>query len=460
LTFSHGRIAGAGCCVDVAERGLLAWLRMETPRQVVHRGLEPGRWLTGKGATLLLVGPPVLAALVLAFGLLDPGMPSLPLVGALLLAALAIALLVRVGWKARADASARALDYAWTRLLPRLHAPKFAPEESAFAAGLALHALTADPPPAHQEGLSRLIGLTEKAVAEGQRAVRHLATLQRLSVADAAATGADPVPLLAAQVGRCFEQRMPPAFAEELLAGEPVSRWTRTDLARLRLLVCDHAFAGGLEVRHLLEAGTLVPALADLLRTDGAAELAQLRLLWSLRAGRPWDHCGPARTAFELAAEPGTDRHLADYPDLLLHQAVPLARPRPGQREADVEHAELIVCGRGIVFADVLFTEAPTAIEVLSRGLYRRGGHQLRIGDHAFELPDDPEPLARLLERWFRFHFSEFLPRVEEAVAWQSPAGDAILRTWGTVACPQCRRIIRTRPGEVGVALEEPAGSS
>src|SRR5262249_33831586 len=183
-----------------------------------------------------------------------------------------------------------------------------------------------DPPPAYQEALPRLVALTEKATAEGRRVVRHLAALRRLVVADAAAAGDDPIPLLAAQVGRCFEQRLPPDFAEELLADWPASWRTPGNCARLRLLVGDHAFAGGLEMRHLAEAGAIAPALAELLRTDDPADLARLRLLWSLRAGRPWDRCGPAHTAFELAAEPDTGKLLTDYPDLLLHQTVPLAR--------------------------------------------------------------------------------------------------------------------------------------
>jgi hypothetical protein len=112
------------------------------------------------------------------------------------------------------------------------------------------------------------------------------------------------------------------------------------------------------------------------------------------------------------------------------------------------------------VFQDVLFPEAPSGIEVVSRGIFHRGGHKLIVGVKAFRLPDDPEPLARLLERWFRYHFQDFLPQAVEAADWRSAAGDAILRRWGTIACPQCRRIIRTRAGEAGVVVAEPSDST
>jgi hypothetical protein len=108
-----------------------------------------------------------------------------------------------------------------------------------------------------------------------------------------------------------------------------------------------------------------------------------------------------------------------------------------------------------VIFQDVVFPE-PVAVEVVSRGLYARGGHKLIIGGHAFRMPDDPEPLARLIERWFSWFFHEFLPQVSEVASWRSGAGDAILRRWGTVACPQCRSIIRTRPGDVGVVVAGP----
>ena len=464
LSVGRGQVSGAGCRVHVSEAGLLTRLQIETPGGVIYHGREPGRLLTAKGATLLLAGPPVVLALAVAFGLLGAGVEPLPVVIALLVMALVLYLVARAGWKSRDDLSERAVVYAWDRLVPQLHEPKFSLEESAFLAGLARWSAGSGLAARQRESWRRALALTEQAAVEGRPVVRHLAALQRLAIAHAAAE-ADPILLLAAQIGRCFDARpaegltrMPPCFAEELLAPWRADWWNKTNLARLRLLVCDRAFEAGLEVRHLIEAGQLVPALANLLQTDDPAGLARLRLLWSLRASRPWDRCGPAVTAFEVAALPESSRVMTEYPDLLLYQTVPLARRRVGESKDAGPRGEVVVCGRGVAFQGVLFTELPVTLEVFSRGLFRRGGHRLVVGGHTFHLPDDPEPLARLLERWFHYHFREFLPQAADVADWQSPAGDAVLRTWGTVACPQCRRIVRVKPGEVGVALEEPVG--
>lgn len=453
LSISHGRLAGAGCYVQVMEDRCLARLEMGTPNEVIHRGREPGRWLTRKGALVFLAGPPVVAALAVAFGLVDVGLEPLPAVGALLGLALLLALVGRWLWKPRLDLLKYAREHAWARLVPRLHARKFVLEESAFLAALALDSVRANKPLARLTPVKHAITLTERAVSEGRSAVRHLATLHRVLAAQARIAGEDPVPLLAAQLVRCFAGKMPAVFAEELLASREGHRWHEGDRTRLGLLVCDNAFEAGCEVRHLMEAGEVVPALADLLETDDVLHLARLRLLWSQRASRPWDRCGPAETAFELAQTPDHAELLERFPDLLLHQSVPLARPRGGQRAADVKQGEVITCGRGVVFQGVLFREPPSGIEVLSRGLYKRGGHKLVVGVHTFTLPDDPEPLARMLERWFRFHFKDFLPEATEVIGWKSSAGDEVLRRWGTVACPGCQRIVRVRAGKVGVAL-------
>ena len=132
-------------------------------------------------------------------------------------------------------------------------------------------------------------------MAAGQGPAGHLAALRRLMVEDAAAYGADPVPLVVDQIARCFDGRLPLTYAERLLAGWSSEWWTRGNLVRLRVLLCDRAFEAGFEVRNLLDAGRTAPALGDVLRITDPAGLAGLRLLWSERPTRPWDHCGPAQ---------------------------------------------------------------------------------------------------------------------------------------------------------------------
>src|SRR5262249_49097745 len=74
LNESHGRLSLAGYCVELSELGLVPQLLVEMPESVVYRGREPGHWLTRRGATLLLAGPLVLSALVLA--LVQSGKPA------------------------------------------------------------------------------------------------------------------------------------------------------------------------------------------------------------------------------------------------------------------------------------------------------------------------------------------------------------------------------------------------
>src|SRR5205085_7896074 len=133
----------------------------------------------------------------------------------------------------------------------------------------------------------------------------HLAALYRLLIEDAAAAGEDPVPLVVEQLARCFVGRLPMVFAERLLEDWRCGWWTRGNLARLRVLLCDRAFEAGFEVRNLQDAGHNAPSLGAVLNTDEPTALAGLRLVWSLRPTRPWDRCGEASSAFELAADPG-----------------------------------------------------------------------------------------------------------------------------------------------------------
>jgi hypothetical protein len=82
-------------------------------------------------------------------------------------------------------------------------------------------------------------------------------------------------------------------------------------------------------------------------------------------------------------------------------------------------------------------------------------GCELTMDRHLFRGPGDLEPLARHMERWFRYFFHEFRPQLERVQTWQSPDRAAILRSWGAVPCPECGRYLLGRVGEVGIALDE-----
>src|SRR5262249_18337524 len=153
-------------------------------------------------------------------------------------------------------------------------------------------------------------------------------------------------------------------------------------LARLRVLLLDRAFEAGLEVRDILDVGRATPTLGTVLNVEDLGGLARLRLLWSLRASRPWDRRGQAFAAFGVAAAEDGAALLARFPDLLL--AVRSSPP-------------LYLCGRGLWFLDTWFPEMPLKVEVLSKS-GEKGNYQLVVGDNRFWFPEDPDVLAGRLE--------------------------------------------------------------
>jgi hypothetical protein len=446
----RGRLSGGGYRVEVSERRPFTSLEIVTPRTCLYRGRESGQLWTQRGAMFVFVGPLVLLALLWAFGPIVFGIKPLAPVLAILFVASVVHLLTYWLWRPRVPVEGRARNYAWTLLAPRLHADGYRVEDSTFLAGLALLSGGDGYAPLRAALLSDLVKRTENALHMGIAPPGHLAALHRLAIEDAVARGADPVPRLVELLARCFEGRLSLRFAEQLLAGWQSSWWTTGDRIRLRVLLCDRAFEAGFEVRNLLDAGQTAPALGVLLGTDNVANLTALRLLWSLRPARPWDRCGDPRTVFDLAADRQHANLLGRVPDLLLWQEEPdWLVAAPGVTEPQAAHIAL--CVRGVLLQDVLFTETPRVVEVNARWRY----NDLVIGEERFRSSGSLDALALRMERWFRYAFSEFLPAVPRVESWKAPDRLAILRAWGAVACPECRRQLLPRVGEVGIALEE-----
>jgi hypothetical protein len=447
---STARLSGrGGYCVEMSEAGLLSRLEVRTPDRVLVRGADPDHPYTPRGLLVFLAGPLVLIALALAF--LAPR-PFVPVLGIVLIA-LVVGAVVRFRAALRPSAEERLLDHAWRWLAPHLHERQFVLEDSAFAAGLAQRSEEAGDPSWRAPLLPGLLKRTENAIVNGEGPANHLAALRRLAVTDAVRAGADPVPVVAEQLGRCFRGRLPLAFAEHLLGDWQSDWWTRGNLARLRILLCDRAFEAGFEVGNLLDAGQNAPALGAVLGTGDARGLAALRLLWSLRPSKPWDRCGPVLTAFDLAADTAHERLLGRCPDLLLWQQEP-DWPLLGDGENDtVRTVRILFCVRGVFLQDTLLTVVPG--EVVLRTRLRES--ELALDEHLFHSDGPLDKLAARIERWCRYAFNEFLPQVAKVQTWQSPDRAAILRAWGAVPCPECRRYLLARVGEVGIALDEAA---
>jgi hypothetical protein len=449
LSLSHGRLSAAGYRVQVREKGVFPYVEIATPESVVSRLPLPGPRLTPQGAILFFVAPLVLAALLMAVLPLRFGISPLVPVLTFVIPAVAFAIWIRAASRPENPASERAVSRAWTKLAPALHADAFSEEDSTFLAGLAVLSIGGPGGSQRARPLERALGITEREAANRPNLLHHLAALRALAISDAVDAGGDPVPLTAAQVGRCFEGRLALAYSDKLLSNWRREWRTRANLARLRVQLLDRAFEAGFEVRDLLSVGQSAPELGRVLGTGDPGELARLRLLWSLRPRRPWDRCGDAETAFGLATGASDGQILGKYPDLLLYRAGAVSSPAaPSSRAAKL--LEIVVSGRGVTVGGRVFTEPVATIEV------RRGTaeHVVIVGDERFLVSQDPDAAATEIERWLRYYYQEFVPMVAEVYRWRSPHAASIVRAWGTLACPECRQSFVARPGEVGIAVE------
>jgi hypothetical protein len=440
----RGRLSAGGYRVEVSEDGLVPVAEAETPAGPLECPPLSGRHWTHRAATLFLVAPLVLLALLLA--LVNPGgRPVMP-VAALLGMALGLYLAVRFAWRPKRAPADRVIDYAWTAVAPRLHAEGFSLADSAFLASLALASVGHGRPAARRDALARQLRLTERVVSAGFGGARDLAALRRLAIADAVGQGKDRVLLVVAEADSCFSGKLPLAYVEGLLAGWREDGWGRGDVARLRVLLCDSAFEAGFELRDLIEAGETAGSLGEVLDVEDVEGLAHLRLLWSLRASRPWDHHGAADTVFDLAADAAQATLLGRCPDLLLRHPLPARFATEGPGAA----AHVLMCGRGVVLRGAVFAKPPRSVEVA----VRQTSYEMIVDGQRFVFASDPEPVASRLERWCRYYCDEFLPAVADVYRWRSPDATAVLRAWGTVRCPDCGRSLLPRVGEVGVPLE------
>jgi len=448
LSLGGGRLLGRGYRVEISETGLRTRLEIETPRGLVYQSGEPWRHWTESGALVVIVGPLVVLALAYSLGLLGDLHPLLPVV-LLLSVALGAYVLIRRYWRPTEPVDRRVCRYAWTLLAPRLHHGGYLADDAEFLAGLARRSAGDGLASLRTESLPFLLRVTEKAATDRVGAPGPLVELARLHVADAAEQGQDAIALLAEQMAHCFEGRLPMPWADALLEGWPLSWWTEPAQARLRILLCDRAFEAGFEVANLVDAGSVAPLLGRLLRCGNTRTLAALRLLWSLRPGRPWDRCGSSATVFDLARRPARAGLLLRRPDLLLHQEErdwPLIATGA---EQDFQSVCIQLDAAGVWLRDLLFTELPRQAEM--RTEWR--SCELRLGPHVIRSHQVLDLLEDRLDRWLRFAFLDFLPRLDSVLSWQPPDADIVQRGRATVVCPGCGAVLRGRCGAVAESV-------
>jgi hypothetical protein len=431
LNVSRGRITGGGYRIEVCDRFLLTSLEVETPAGVIHRGVEPRRRFTSRGALVAFGGPCVLLSFVLALlGAYEHIAILVPV-----LALLGVGLLLSAGaylfWGTPDDPLERAVVHAWDRFIPKLLRDD-TPGCADFLAGLALLSIGRGDARQRVETLRAVMDRAEPDQPALPWPAGHRGAVWRLAIEDAARLDADPVPLLVTQVGRFFDGELPIAFVDGLLHDWQNNGWDEVDRARLRVLLAEQAFEAGCELCHIEELAGRSPALGMALGSDRPGELAALRLLWSLRATMPWSLHGEASTVFDIAVSPQqSGKLLRRHPDLLL--SIP---ELPGGG----------LCARGVVVLGERFEEMPTFFEVRPRSTTDE--FALFIGHRVLPFAEDPSALLGPLERWFRYYFSEFRPRVAEVYGWRSP-GPPNLGSM-RVACRTCGQALVPQMGEIG----------
>jgi hypothetical protein len=438
LNLSHGRLSGHGFVVELTDSLTGPRLHIESPTGVLFHGPEPNLPSAVRLRRLAVI-PPLIVAFV--FAATTTPMWAFPATLLTLLAALWLAVVLRTGEPD--DRVDRVVDHAWLQLAPHLRVGGAFSASTDFLAGLAAISHRYGDATIRERALRRSIATIHAAIEKGAALPILLIALRRLQVADAGATGGDPVGILADAVRPCFTGALTPAAADLLLADDVLCGWTRSQRARLRVLLTARAFAAGLGVWDLHALGRAVPRLGHALNVEDTDGLARLRLLWDLRPTRPWRHCGPAATVFELAAYPMLGgQHLETAPDLLLFQPLP----------AGGEPIHLLACGRGLIVGGGLIHSWPTAFESRPLPGSKGGGYELRFGPHSVQVHGNVDDLIRKLETWGRYFFEEFLPWIGNALSRSDDASpDRLGRL--TATCPECATPFLGRRGALGRSI-------
>jgi hypothetical protein len=443
LTFRNDSLEGEDYYIEVSENGLWPRVQIEGPEGTIHDGREPGTFLTRNGALAFVVAPLVVACLVVPE--LFPGR-RLPLALEALLATgvgLFVGALIYLVWPAGVKIRDRLIDCAWTLLIAEREQNELSAADAAFIASLARSSAGWGNPARRAGTLEDVCKQMEKLARRDQASVPHLAAVWRLRVDDLIQQEEDPLGPLAEQVGRCFAARLPLDYAAELLKGLTLesfpaeAHWARNLMRRLPILLCEQAFTAGMEVSDLIDVAQAYPEMHEALGLERVDHVAHLRLLWSLRADRPWEKCGAAVTAFDLAGARFGGKVLARFPDLVLSS----------------QGIDLYVCGRGICFEDVWFNDMSTTVEM--RENRARGGYELIVGPHHFSYDVNPEGVAARLEKWFHYYFRDFAPQLAAVRTRRAPDVVQKLQARNGVACPECKKKVLIRAGAVGVTLDE-----
>ena len=137
VVVAAGRVDGGRFRVELSDQYLFSRLVVDSPEATLFSGPEPGHALTRRGAVLLFLVPLIVLSLV--FAAMPPILGIAPIVpvGGLLLAAFLAYVFVQLIWRDQGNPADRAIDHAWTLLVPRMLQIQVRRADAAFLAGLA-----------------------------------------------------------------------------------------------------------------------------------------------------------------------------------------------------------------------------------------------------------------------------------------------------------------------------------
>lgn len=369
LGLAAGRLGGDGFVVEVRGPDGLRTCTIATPSGPLRSGLD-GRRAVGPRAVGVVAAGAVLAAGV---GL------KLPLGLAAVLAGAAY-IVARVLRGPLPSVNHRAIDRAWTDLVPRLPPGEVRDRLVTRLCRASLGQGDAD---------GRASVLTGEERSTRAPAVR--AAVRFLQTEDAVRLGIDRVGAIGQLLAAGFEGSEGVTFAEYVADLFLSSNPTPADAARLRVLALDGAFAAGFTPRALADLWAACPRLRDLM---GGVPLSRLGIqygLWEFAPARLWESVPATGTVFDLAriAPTVAGRLLRDHPDLLLYH-----RP-PG---ADDPLDWVLVCASGLVVRGKPLVDA-SADGAVRRLAHIRTEHLLPLLDAALAPVPSQSALATVGRR-------------------------------------------------------------
>jgi predicted RNA-binding Zn-ribbon protein involved in translation (DUF1610 family) len=438
LTLAHGRLAGEGYCVTVADGPFgrrVTFDRPGTARTTVREGGLPPR-TAGVAFALPFALAAATAAIAVPSGVRPgPGWVALWLV---IVAVCVYAATVTLRRKPP-DANGRAVDLAWSVFAPGIGR---SPEAARFLTRLCRTSLTAGEPGDRGKPVWELADHAGVLAQKGGPFVSLFSAAAVLRAVDAGKIGRDVVGELHALFVAFFRGELPAPTAEHMaaLVADDVALGTG-ERARLTVLVASAAFDAGLVPADLPGLRRYVPHVV-LLFPDDADDLRALYAVWRQKPTRPWDRAGACETIFTLAVrQPGV--------------AVKALKADPGAVLVFTPESFLYdllgpvtVSRKGVRFGGATVVDPRAEVAIVTT----REGGELTFGKSAFTLARRPdEAIERALRRLLAYRAESLMP-LADAAKDDTPTGrgDALLAPLA-VACPLCATVSYVRSGQLGV---------